>query len=104
MSESNSNDKERRTAIRSHINGETRFKLENGDIYSKALIIDMSQTGVLIGIDKILQAHTRFCLTMESEKDYEGSIEIHAEVIRLQKELGDGCYTYGCKIHEVSGF
>lgn len=104
MSESKNSNQERRTSIRSSINGQTRFKLENGDTYSKALIIDMSQTGVLIGIDKPLQEHTRFFLTMESESDYEGSIEIHAEVIRLQRELGDGCYTYGCMIHDVSGF
>lgn len=95
---------DRRSSTRNLINGAVRFKSDSDNDFSKAIIIDISQTGVLIGLDRAIDTNTQFTLMLEEDEKYEGPIEIHAEVIRLDKSLGDDCYTYGCKIMEINGF
>ncbi len=95
---------DRRSSARNLINGVVRFKCDEDTEFSKAIIIDISQTGILIGLDKSMENKTEFTLMLEEEEKYEGPIEIHAVVIRLDKSLGDNCYTYGCKIKEINGF
>ena len=104
MSKNHLDNYDRRSSARNEINGAVRFKCDNESEFSKAIIIDISQTGVLIGLDKEIEKNTRFTIMLEEEEKYEGPIEIHAEVIRLDKSLGDECYTYGCKITEINGF
>ena len=95
---------DRRSAPRNMINGVTQIKLADNDTYHKALIIDLSQTGILIGTDQPLEKHTQFSLLFESDVDAELPIEIQAKVVRLASSLGDNCFTYGCAISDVTGF
>lgn len=104
MSQSSINDYDRRSSDRSIINGTTHIKLANHDTLNPAVILDLSQTGVLIGVAQKLDIHSEFCLLVESRTEQQRSYEIYAEVIRLEKSLGDECYTYGCSIQEVRIF
>lgn len=95
---------DRRSSSRNTINGIVKFKCNDDTEFGKALIIDISQTGVLIGLDQQIGDETQVCLMLEDNSQYEGPIEIKANVVRLAKSLGDNCYTYGCKICDISGF
>lgn len=94
-------DYDRRASQRSIVNGTTRLRLDNHEDFNPAVILDLSQTGVLIGVDMELQLHDQFKLMIDARSSQQQSYVIHAEVIRLEKSLGDECYTYGCCIHSI---
>ncbi len=95
---------DRRSAPRTLINGAIKFKCSSDNDFSRALIVDISETGVLIGLDHRISNDQEIMLMLEAKDQYEGQIEIAAKVVRLAKSLGDDCYTYGCEIHTISGF
>ena len=95
---------DRRSFPRTAIHSDVKCRLPGQEICINGFMIDISHAGVLIGLNEKLQRYSEISLLMESENDYEGPIEIIAEVVRSATPLESFAYTYGCKICGLSGF
>ncbi len=94
---------DRRFYPRTLINGEISISSEQNTTCDKGLMLNISQTGVLIGTNNKLDIQTQLNLVMESERVDEAPIEILAEVIRTAEKSNECKYTYGCLILETVG-
>ena len=95
------NQPEQRVYPRVVINGEIKYKLSEDQPFNDAMMINISQSGLLISLDQQLDTDTRLTLLMESGKDDQSPIEIIAEVIRVADNNSDYAYDYGCTIVDV---
>jgi hypothetical protein len=64
-------------------------------------MINISQSGALISLDRELFIDTRIILLIESQQDDEPAIEITADIVRIADEPGPFACTYGCMILDV---
>ena len=94
---------DRRFYPRTLINGDIKLTKSQDTSSEQALILNISQTGVLIGTNSKLDIQAQLNLKMESDREDEAPIEITAEVIRSAEESDECKYTYGCLILEAAG-
>ena len=92
---------DRRNYPRTLINSQVSYKLANDTSYSEAIMIDVSQTGVLLDLKHELAEEALLTLIMKSDKEDEPPIEITAEVARAANANNDDTYSYGCLILDV---
>ena len=95
---------DRRYYPRTLINSQVKYKLSDESTYNTGLMLDISQTGILIGSNHQLQTDTPITVMMESGQEDESPIEIAAEVIRIAEAFDSYDYTYGCMILDVKEF
>jgi len=95
-------DFERRVSQRVPIDGQIKYKLENETRFHTGMMIDISQSGVLISLNQPLTVNTRLSLLMESDNSGEPAIEICAVIIRIAEHASDYAYSYGCMILDVN--
>lgn len=94
---------DRRFYPRTLINGDIKINSDQFNTYDEGLMLNISQTGVLIGTNHKLNLQSQINLIMEPDQQGEAPIEIVAEVVR-NAEKSDACdYTYGCLILTTSG-
>jgi len=104
MSNLSNNTIERRFSPRAPINGEIKYRLpENADL-SSGVLINISQTGALLGLKHKLPEDTVLTILMESHLNDEPPVEISTEITRIETYCEDYSYCYGCKIIDVKDF
>ncbi len=94
---------DRRGFPRNIINTPIDVKSSASPEYRTVILLDLSHSGLLIGCDSPLDGN-ELEFRMQSEKEFEGSIGIRAEIVRFVEATEDFPYVYGCVINEVSGF
>lgn len=94
---------DRRSFTRSYINSPVKYKLSNDDEYDHCIMLDSSHSGLLISLDREVPIGQHIEIKMESELDYEGPIEISAEIVRRVDSDTPYVYHYGCLIHRITG-
>jgi len=96
--------KERRFSPRADINGEIKYRLPDDSNFSSGILINVSQTGVLISLKHKVPDDTVLTVLMESHLDDEPPVEISTEIIREASFSENHAYCYGCKILNVKDF
>lgn len=74
------------------------FQQEN---YKDAVLINISETGALIGVHEELGIDAQIYLKIESTDENEQSIQMLAETVRSADMLDGYEYCYGCMILDV---
>lgn len=95
---------DRRSYTRSQINTTVKYKLNNEPDYDQCVMLDASHSGLLLSLKRELSVGEMINVRMESDQDYEGPIEIDAEIVRSRESDQDYLFQYGCIIREVNGF
>lgn len=104
MSKLSNNVTERRFSPRASINGEIKYRLPDDSDFSSGILINVSQTGVLIGLKHEVPDDTVLTVLMESHLDDEPPVEISTAIIREASFCENHAYCYGCKIINVKDF
>jgi len=104
MSKLSDNTTERRFSPRAPINSEIKYRLPDDTNLSSGILINVSQTGILIGLKHKLSGDTILTVLMESHLDDEPPVEISTEIIREASYCENHAYCYGCKIINVKDF
>ncbi len=94
-------DFERRIYPRIAVNGHMKYRLDGDSEFSPGEIINISQTGVLISMNRELCVDCRIVIIMESQQEDEPAIEILAEIVRIADNKNEYAYSYGCMILDV---
>jgi len=104
MSKLSSNTIDRRFSPRASINGEIKYRRPDNSDMSSGVLINISQTGALLGLKHKIPEDTVITVLMESHLDDEPPVEISTEIIRVETYCEDHSYCYGCKILNVKDF
>jgi len=104
MSKTTDNTIDRRFSPRAPINGDIKYRLANANELSSGTLINLSQTGALLGLKHKVSEETVLTILMESHLDDEPPVEISTEIIRVATYCEDHAYCYGCKILDVKDF
>lgn len=91
-------DIDRRRRPRAVINSPIQYKLVKDKEYTQGTLIDLSQTGALIEIDKPLFVKTQLSLIVNKNDE---PVEIIVEVSRIAETYNEDQYIYGCVIIET---
>lgn len=92
---------DRRVYPRIAVNGAVKYRLQPEAEFSDGLMIDISQTGLLIRLDKPLHVDTLVYLRMEADQTNDNPIEITAEIVRIADSDLPDQFCYGCMILDV---
>jgi len=104
MSKISNSTKERRFSPRASINGEIKYRLPDDSNFSSGILINVSQTGVLIGLKHKVSDDAVLTVLMESHLDDEPPVELSTEIVREASFCENHAYCYGCKIIDVKDF
>ena len=95
---------DRRFSPRAPINGKMKYRLPENRNLSSGILINISQTGALLGFKHKMPADTVLTVLMESHLDDEPPVEITTEIIREATYNEGHSYCYGCRILDVKDF
>ncbi|MCW8933586.1 MAG: PilZ domain-containing protein [Gammaproteobacteria bacterium] len=104
MSKLSDNIIEKRFSPRAAINGQIKYRLADESNLSSGILLNVSQTGALIGLKHKVPENTVLTILMESHLDDEPPVEISTKIIRTENDCEDHAYCYGCKIIDVKDF
>ncbi|MFW2373914.1 MAG: PilZ domain-containing protein [Gammaproteobacteria bacterium] len=92
---------DRRYYNRTDIGCHVTYKLFNEEKYKDAVLVNISETGALLGVSEELNIDTHLYLIVESTDEYEQPIQMLAETIRTADSIEGYAYCYGCMILDV---
>lgn len=92
---------DRRISPRIAIDGRIRYRLSEEDQFSEGVMLDISQNGVLVSLDREIATNTCVILLVESDQPHQPPIEITAEITRIAVPVDGHTYSYGCTIIEA---
>jgi len=87
----------KRTGIDCHL----VYKLIHEENYKDAVLVNISETGALIGVNEKLDLDTHLNLLLESTEENEQPIQMMAVTIRSADTIDGYAYCYGCMILDV---
>jgi len=96
----NNND-DRRYYNRTDVGCHVVYKPFNEEDFREARLINISETGALIGVNEKLDIDTHLYLKIESTEEDEQPIQMLAETIRSAEKIEGYDYCYGCMILDV---
>lgn len=101
MEQSPQKNTDRRYYHRTDIGSPVAYKPYNDESYRDGILVNISETGALIGVNEKLELDTHLYLKMESGEENEPPIQMLAETIRVAEKLEGYEYCYGCMILDV---
>lgn len=94
-------DAERRYYNRTDVRCQVIYRPFKEEAFKDAVLINISETGVLIGTNEKLDLDTHLYLKIESPDDEEQPIQLLIETIRDAEKFDAFEYCYGCMILDV---
>ena len=92
---------DRRYYERTEICSPVKYRLSEEDDYKEALLINISETGALIGVNEELGMDTHIYMKMESDEVNQQPIKILVDTVRNAETIEGYQYCYGCMILDV---
>ena len=92
---------DRRYYTRTEIGCQVAYRRFNEEKYKEGVLVNISETGALIGVNEKLDLDTHLYLIIESAEEDEQPIQMLAETIRLADTVDGFDYCYGCMILDV---
>ena len=92
---------DRRYYNRTDIGCQVTYKPFNEENYKDAILVNISETGALIGVNEKLDLDSHLYLILESSDKDEQPIQMLAETIRTAETIDGYAYCYGCMILDV---
>ena len=95
--------KDKRSAPRRDIYMSIQYRVRHYEPYRETMLLNLSQTGLLIFISERLSLRTPVTFIISPDKTTSGEpIRVIATIIREASHTDDGCHTYGCRILCIS--
>jgi len=92
---------DRRNYPRFLLNRHISYKLKDDTSFYNGTIVNISETGALINVDRKFDIDSHIILEVTPEKEDEAPVKLCADIIREANFRGDFAYSYGCIILDV---